>query len=177
VRKSKLLGFRTLSIVRILNNEKKKDDVWETWSVSVLRWGKTLTLLGPLERANLNHWTPMSETLSYINTGEQAESMRANRKKCNKHFSKARTCVEPSNSVCYTPSSEPYRIYLSKTNLTNEISTTQLLMGSFSDQSGRITIIHHQSVEWTSECLIPRHLYLSRRGVKIKSQRYCEQNV
>jgi hypothetical protein len=34
------------------NNEKHK--VSETGSVSVLRWGKTPTLLGPLERANLN---------------------------------------------------------------------------------------------------------------------------
>jgi hypothetical protein len=33
-------------------------NVSETVSVSVLRWGrKTPTLLGPLERANLNHWT------------------------------------------------------------------------------------------------------------------------
>jgi hypothetical protein len=31
---------------------------FETESVSVLRWGvQTPTLLGPLERANLNHWT------------------------------------------------------------------------------------------------------------------------
>jgi hypothetical protein len=34
----------------------KKHNVSETGSVSVLRWGKTPTLLGPLERANLNHY-------------------------------------------------------------------------------------------------------------------------
>jgi hypothetical protein len=34
----------------------KKHNVSETGSVSVLRRGKTPTLLGPLERANLNHW-------------------------------------------------------------------------------------------------------------------------
>jgi hypothetical protein len=34
-----------------------KNDVSETGSVSVLRWGETPSLLGPLERANLNHWT------------------------------------------------------------------------------------------------------------------------
>jgi hypothetical protein len=41
------------------NNYKKKNthDVSETGSVSVLRQGETLILLGPLERANLNHWT------------------------------------------------------------------------------------------------------------------------
>jgi hypothetical protein len=32
----------------------KKHNVSETGSVSVLRWGKIPTLLGPLERANLN---------------------------------------------------------------------------------------------------------------------------
>jgi hypothetical protein len=48
----------------------KKHNVSETGSVSVLRWGKTPILLGPLERAN------------------------------------------PNISVCYTPSSEPYSIYL-----------------------------------------------------------------
>jgi hypothetical protein len=51
-----LLGFRTLSIVRILiiTRKKNKHDVSETGSVSALRWGKTPILLGPLERANLN---------------------------------------------------------------------------------------------------------------------------
>jgi hypothetical protein len=36
-------------------NNNEKHNVSETGSVSVLRWGKTPTLLGPLERANLNH--------------------------------------------------------------------------------------------------------------------------
>jgi hypothetical protein len=36
----------------------KKHNVSETGSVSVLRGeGKTPTLLGPIERTNLNHWT------------------------------------------------------------------------------------------------------------------------
>jgi hypothetical protein len=38
--------------------ETRKHDVSETGSVSVLRWrGKTPTQLGPLERANLDHWS------------------------------------------------------------------------------------------------------------------------
>jgi hypothetical protein len=37
--------------------------VSETGSVSVLRWGKTPTLLGPLERASLNHWILFREGL------------------------------------------------------------------------------------------------------------------
>jgi hypothetical protein len=45
--------------------ETKKHNFLETGSVSVLRWGgRPPTLLGPLERANLNHWSdPVSETL------------------------------------------------------------------------------------------------------------------
>jgi hypothetical protein len=93
---TELLGFRTLSIVRILiiTRKKNKHDVSETGFVSVLRWGDTPILLGPLERANLNHWTTYPRTLSSINTWDQLESMRSNKKKCNKNFSKARTCVE-----------------------------------------------------------------------------------
>jgi hypothetical protein len=37
--------------------EDTKHDVSESGSVSVLRWGETPTLLGPLENANLNHCT------------------------------------------------------------------------------------------------------------------------
>jgi hypothetical protein len=35
----------------------REHNVSETGSVSVLRKGETPTLLGPLERANLNHWS------------------------------------------------------------------------------------------------------------------------
>jgi hypothetical protein len=35
----------------------KKHNVSETGSVSILKWGKTPTLLGPLERANLKNKT------------------------------------------------------------------------------------------------------------------------
>jgi hypothetical protein len=64
-------------------NNNEKHNVSGTGSVSVLRWGKTPTLLGPLERANQNHWP--------------------------RTMDKAR---KPSISVCYAPSSEPYSIYL-----------------------------------------------------------------
>jgi hypothetical protein len=54
-------------------NNNEKHNVSETGSVSVLRWGKTSTLLGPLERANLNCFCPhlrtetdpVSETLCF----------------------------------------------------------------------------------------------------------------
>jgi hypothetical protein len=36
--------------------ETRKHRVSETGSVSILRWGKTPTLLSPSERADLNHW-------------------------------------------------------------------------------------------------------------------------
>jgi hypothetical protein len=66
----------------------------------------------------------MSETLSYINTWDQAKSTRANKKNEIKIFLKhahawswdrIRAMDEvrkPSNFVCYLPSSEPYRIYM-----------------------------------------------------------------
>jgi hypothetical protein len=49
----------------------RKHNVSETGSVSVLRWmGETLTLLVPLERANVNHMRmetdPFSETLCFL---------------------------------------------------------------------------------------------------------------
>jgi hypothetical protein len=50
-----LMGFWTLSIVR--KSKITKHDISETGSASVLRWREPPTLLGPLDRANLNHWT------------------------------------------------------------------------------------------------------------------------
>jgi hypothetical protein len=49
---------------------------------------KTPTQLGPLERANLSHWLCFPE----CQTMEKVQ--------------------KPSTSVCYTPSSEPFRIYI-----------------------------------------------------------------
>jgi hypothetical protein len=50
------LGFLTLSIVR--HSKKLKDTMFLKLDVSVVRrGGRTPTLLGPLERPNLNHWT------------------------------------------------------------------------------------------------------------------------
>jgi hypothetical protein len=40
-----------------ITNNKKKNNISETWSVFVFRWGEGDTHLDPLERANLNHWT------------------------------------------------------------------------------------------------------------------------
>jgi hypothetical protein len=53
---------------------------------------KTGTQLGPLERANLNHWT-RTET------------------SCSPEYQMMEKVQKPSNSLCYTPSSEPFRIY------------------------------------------------------------------
>jgi hypothetical protein len=60
---TELMSFQTSSIVQILKNYKIKHYVLETGSVSILRWGETPTLLGPLERANLNHWTQSKNPL------------------------------------------------------------------------------------------------------------------
>jgi hypothetical protein len=48
-------GLRPSS--RNVNTSIRKHNVSETGSVSVLRWGETPTLLNPIERANLIHWT------------------------------------------------------------------------------------------------------------------------
>jgi hypothetical protein len=66
---------------------------------------KTPTQLGPLERANLNHLRtdtdPVSETL------------------CSLEYQTMEKVQKSNNSVCYTPSSEPFR--------TNPIGVYQLL--------------------------------------------------
>jgi hypothetical protein len=53
-----LLSFWTLSIAQY-SKKIREHNVLETGSVSVLRSGgeRTPSQLGPLERANLNHWT------------------------------------------------------------------------------------------------------------------------
>jgi hypothetical protein len=58
-----ITGFWTLYIARY-----SKEHVSETGSVSVLMWrgGGTPTLLGPVERANLNHWNQQSSCLPLL---------------------------------------------------------------------------------------------------------------
>jgi hypothetical protein len=49
--------------------ENREHEVSDTGTVSVLkRGGKTPTQLVPLEKANLNHWTPLSDLHSYLIT-------------------------------------------------------------------------------------------------------------
>jgi hypothetical protein len=81
-----ILGFRTLSIVRIFLNNNEKTQRFGNWICFRPQVGKTPTQLGPLERANLNQ------------------------------------VRKPNISVCYTPLSEPYSIYLCQRS-----STTRLL--------------------------------------------------
>jgi hypothetical protein len=54
---------------------------------------KTPTQLGPLEKANLNHWTPLSDLPSYLIIWDQAISAGDNRKLHNKNCDEAPTCV------------------------------------------------------------------------------------
>jgi hypothetical protein len=91
------------------NNYKKKNkhDVSETASISVLRWGETHILLGPLERAN------------------------------------------PSNSVCYTPSSESYRIYRENTDNPSEDNAN--------------TVCNYPLITTISECKALNHLQVHNR--------------
>jgi hypothetical protein len=55
---------------------------------------KTPTQLGPLERDNLNHWTPVSDLHSYLIIWDQAVSAGDNKKLHNKNCDEAPTCVE-----------------------------------------------------------------------------------
>jgi hypothetical protein len=57
---------------------------------------ETTTLLGPLERANVNHWPTYVRFITAIYIPEtQAMSKGDNRKICNKNCNKACTFVEP----------------------------------------------------------------------------------
>jgi hypothetical protein len=97
--------------------------------------------LGPLERANLNHWTPLSDLHSYLIIWDQvnsADNQKLHNKNCDEGAQLSRCLLphlhlrtetdpvsetscsleyqtmekvqKPSNSVCYAPSSEPFRI-------------------------------------------------------------------
>jgi hypothetical protein len=52
---------------------------------------KTPTQLGPLESANLNHWTPLSD---YLIMWDQVNSAGDNKKLHNRNCDEAPTCVE-----------------------------------------------------------------------------------
>jgi hypothetical protein len=56
--------------------------------------GKTLTQLSPLEGANLNHWTSLSDLQSYLIIWDQAISAGDNKKLHNKNCAEAPTCVD-----------------------------------------------------------------------------------
>jgi hypothetical protein len=73
----------------IKKQTKEKHDVSETGSVSVLRWGKNLFCLGPLERASLH---PVMDGL-FFNT---------------RTMDKVR---KPNISESYTPSSKSFSNY------------------------------------------------------------------
>jgi hypothetical protein len=92
----------------------RKHNVSGTESISVLRreGGDTSTLLGSLERVNLNHWPetdPVSETLCFLVFGIPDDGQ----------------VQKPSDSQCYTPSSAPCRFSVVYT----VVSTLQILSG------------------------------------------------
>jgi hypothetical protein len=107
------------------NKQSKKHDVSETGSVSVLRWGKNPTLLGPLERASLNHRTiDVTNPTGYkhLRPGQVHESEQQRDPVsetscfliCLLLISRTMDRVRKLN-ICesYTPSSESYSNYLS----------------------------------------------------------------
>jgi hypothetical protein len=115
---SEILSFRTPSIVLALKKKTYgKHDVSETGSVSVLRCGKKPILLGPLERASLNHWI--------IRPVIEAQQNRFFPHLRRKHPVSETSCFplfvfntrtmdrvrNPNISESYTPSSESYSNY------------------------------------------------------------------
>jgi hypothetical protein len=112
VLQTELLDFWTFSIVRY--SRKHKHDVSEIGSVSVLRWKgeKTPTQLGPLERANLNHWIkgPNSVGVFFPFTWGRKHPLSETSCFYSLEYRTMEKVQKPSNSVCYRPPSEPFRI-------------------------------------------------------------------
>jgi hypothetical protein len=82
---------------------------------------KTPTQLGPLERANLNHW------IGHLHL--KTETDPVSETSCFLKYQTMGKVQKPNNSVCYTPSSKPFRIYLK--NLA--VAHYEMYAGSFSD--------------------------------------------
>jgi hypothetical protein len=92
---TELVGFWTFSIVWY----SREHDVSETGSVSVLRWmgqGRP-TQLGPLERANLNHWRCL---LFHLHLRTEIDPVFET--SCCLEYQTMEKVQKPSNSVLYT---------------------------------------------------------------------------
>jgi hypothetical protein len=104
----------------LLGPNTEEHDVSKSGSFPVLRWvWATSTLLGPLERANLDHWiyllrlalsdAPNSRSIPLTRGLNQIQFL----KRCVflEYRTMDRVKKNPSSSACYTPPSEPFRIY------------------------------------------------------------------
>jgi hypothetical protein len=67
-----LLGFWTSSIIRYSKNQTTR---FENWIFVRSQVRETPTLLGPSEKANLNHWTTNTESESYVTTDGESASL------------------------------------------------------------------------------------------------------
>jgi hypothetical protein len=70
VTRIEILGFRTLSIVRIFPKYQWKTQRFGNWICFRPQVREDTTQLGPLERANLNHWTRLARDVIYHNSIE-----------------------------------------------------------------------------------------------------------
>jgi hypothetical protein len=111
---TELMGFWSSSIVRTLKNHKIKTRRLGNWICFRPQVRGAPTLLGPLERANLNHWTQESRCLPPSPEDGNRSSFRNVVFLSSNSLESGRwtKSEKPINSVCYTPSSEPYGIYL-----------------------------------------------------------------
>jgi hypothetical protein len=92
--------------------ETMKYDVSETGPIYRQLRGNTPTHFRALERANLNHWTQQSR---YLPTHLRMETDPVSETSCSLVFRIADDGKSPkksSNSECYKPSSEHFRMYL-----------------------------------------------------------------
>jgi hypothetical protein len=113
---SELIGFWTLSIVQYSKNSKiREHNVWKTGSVSVLRSGGRGWFLVPYKELT-SRLDPVFETFSLILEFLVYWTMDKVQK--------------PINSECYTPSSEPIRIYLKFSFASQETHDVSILKTS-----------------------------------------------
>jgi hypothetical protein len=107
---SEWLGFRTVSIARIL--ETRKRNVSETGSVSFLKRRQEDAYFVESLRANFNPWTQHSRCTFPVSPEEGNRSSFRNAVSSFVEYRTMDKVRKPSNSEGYTPSSEPFRIYL-----------------------------------------------------------------
>jgi hypothetical protein len=119
--------------------ETSKLDISETGSVSVLGWRgeKTPTQLGSLERANLNHWTGIFSPFTWVRKQIHFPKCRVFQSLEYRTMEKVQ---KPSNFVCYTPLSEPFRINCRRLIIVDCWHTAHRTVNSFDCRDSKLLL-------------------------------------